>query len=122
VVEVGQAIVANEVSLIAIMAILAALGALMTVTMAMANTRVQSTAPDALRGRVMSVYMTVFAGSTPFGALIAGAVANSFGATGSLILGGVVSVGAVALVALLYRRITASSERALHPGTAKLPG
>ncbi|MGH2604291.1 MAG: MFS transporter, partial [Dehalococcoidia bacterium] len=79
------------------------------------NTRVQSTARDALRGRVMSVYMTVFAGTTPFGALVAGAVANTFGATGSLALGGVVTITAALLVALLYRRIVAASA---HPAPA----
>ena len=85
--------------------------------MAMANTRVQSTARDALRGRVMSVYMTVFAGTTPFGALVTGAVANSYGATGSLILGGGVTVVAVALVALIYRRLTAAEEHGALPMT-----
>jgi hypothetical protein len=34
---------------------------------ASANSAMQLAAPDALRGRVMSVYTTVFAGSTPIG-------------------------------------------------------
>ena len=36
------------------------------------NTLIQATVPDELRGRVISVYTTVFAGSTPIGALFAG--------------------------------------------------
>ena len=47
--------------------------------MATANTLVQTVASDALRGRVMAVYMTVFAGTTPFGALISGAIADRYG-------------------------------------------
>ncbi|MDQ3656863.1 MAG: MFS transporter, partial [Chloroflexota bacterium] len=119
-VEIVLAVVATEVPVLAIVAILAGLGFLMTTTSAMANTMVQSTARDALRGRVMSVYMTVFAGTTPFGALIAGLAANSFGATGALALGGAVTMTATVLVAMLYRRITHASARDL-PATDYLP-
>ena len=106
VLELILSVVALLIPVAAILAILAGLGCLMTSMMAMANTRVQATAPDALRGRVMAVYMTVFAGTTPFGALIAGAVANGFGATGSLALGGVVTIGAALFVAFRYRRVS----------------
>ncbi len=51
---------------------------------ATANTLVQTAVPDELRGRVMSVYMMVFQGFFPLGALLAGAIAErttiSFGA------------------------------------------
>jgi MFS family permease len=47
------------------MALLAASGFSASNTMAMANTIVQTTAPDELRGRVMAVYSTVFMGSAP---------------------------------------------------------
>jgi MFS family permease len=46
---------------------------------ATANTTVQLAAPDALRGRVVSVYTTVFVGSTPFGGLLTGWIASTFG-------------------------------------------
>ncbi len=111
VVEVALAVTARSLPLLGIMGMLAGLGCLMTTMMAMANTRVQSTARDALRGRVMSVYMTVFAGTAPFGALVAGAVANTHGATGSLATGGVITVVAALLVALLYRRVVATPVR-----------
>jgi MFS family permease len=80
------------------MVVLVLLGFAMTTTMAMANTTVQTTARDELRGRVMSVYMTVFAGTAPFGALIAGAIANRFGTPVSLLVGGLVTLTAIALV------------------------
>jgi MFS family permease len=68
---------------------------------ATANTTIQLTAPDRLRGRVMSVYVTVFAGSTPIGGLIAGTIAARAGAPAALLFGGVVSavVGVAAIAA-----------------------
>jgi MFS family permease len=59
---------------------------------ATANTMIQLNVPDALRGRVMSVYTTVFAGSTPVGGLLTGAVASSFGAAVAIGLGGAASL------------------------------
>src|SRR3989442_8118251 len=59
---------------------------------ATANTTIQLTVPDALRGRVMSVYTTVFAGSTPIGGLLMGFVASRFGVPAAFLLGGVVCV------------------------------
>jgi hypothetical protein len=51
------------------------------------NTLIQATVPDELRGRVISVYTTVFAGSTPIGALFAGFVASRWGAVAALLVG-----------------------------------
>jgi MFS family permease len=69
---------------------------------ATANTLVQLAVPDQLRGRVMSVYTTVFAGSTPFGGLVTGAIASGFGAATAITVGGALSVatgiGAVATI------------------------
>ncbi|HEX5498911.1 MAG TPA: MFS transporter, partial [Thermomicrobiales bacterium] len=79
----------------------AGLGFSMTTTSAMANTRIQSIAPDPLRGRVMSVYTTVFTGTSPFGALLVAAIADGIGTPGSLAVGGAATVGSVALIAVL---------------------
>jgi MFS family permease len=70
---------------------------------ATANTTIQLVVPDHLRGRVMSLYVTVFAGSTPIGGLIAGTIASAWGAPAALFLGGVVSA-AVGVGALLLGR------------------
>jgi MFS family permease len=65
---------------------------------ATANTVIQLTVPDVLRGRVVSLYSTVFVGSTPIGGLFSGIVASGFGgAPAALIVGG--SLAAVAAVA-----------------------
>jgi MFS family permease len=51
------------------------------------NVTIQNSVPDALRGRVMSLYVTVFAGSAPIGGLFAGSIAQAFGAPVALSLG-----------------------------------
>jgi MFS family permease len=63
----------------------------LTSTMAMANTIVQSNAPDELRGRVMSVYIMVSTGVAPLGAILAGAVAGWFGTPISILAGGIIT-------------------------------
>ena len=44
-----------------------------------ANALVQTMSPDALRGRVMAVFMLAFFGFVPLGALLAGATATMIG-------------------------------------------
>jgi len=70
---------------------------------ATANASIQITTPAALRGRVMSVYTTVFAGSTPIGGLATGAVVAALGATGALEVAGVLAVAAAAFAAYRWR-------------------
>jgi MFS family permease len=67
---------------------------------ATANTTVQLNVEDEYRGRVMSVYTTVFAGSTPIGGLFAGWLASSYSVSGSLLVAGVLCIltGAAAIV------------------------
>lgn len=58
----------------------------------LSNTALQTSVPDHLRGRVMSVYTTVFAGTTPFGSLFAGSLAENWGAGTAFVAGGLVSL------------------------------
>jgi MFS family permease len=74
-----------------------------------ANTTIQLHVPDHLRGRVMSVYTTVFSGSVPAGGLIMGAIASRWGVSPALVLGGVLSLGVGVLAIPWYRRIAARS-------------
>lgn len=64
-------------------------GCAATVQMAATNTIVQTRVPDALRGRVMAVYATMFMGVQPVGSLIAGMVAKHIGAPYTLTIFGV---------------------------------
>jgi hypothetical protein len=63
------------------------------------NTIIQLTVPDALRGRVMSVYTTVFAGSTPIGSLLMGSLASRAGVTATMALAGLTTVAFTAIAA-----------------------
>jgi MFS family permease len=55
------------------------------------NTLIQSMVPDQLRGRVMSLYSMMFLGMSPFGSLLAGALADHIGAPVTMAIGGLVS-------------------------------
>jgi MFS family permease len=67
-------------------------GFCMMVQMAASNTLIQSMVPDRLRGRVMAVYSMMFVGMAPFGALLAGVLANILGAPMTVAIGGVVCI------------------------------
>jgi len=60
--------------------------------MASSNTLVQTMVDDDKRGRVMSIYAVAFAGISPFGALIAGSLAQRLGALNTLLIGGIICV------------------------------
>ena len=68
---------------------------------AMANTTIQLNVPDMLRGRVLAVYATVFAGSTPIGGLAFGALASAIGPALAVTVGGLVAL-AVGLGAAIW--------------------
>lgn len=64
------------------------------------NTIIQLSVPDVLRGRVMSVYTTVFVGSTPFGGIFSGVVATAGGAPAALIIGGLIAASAAVVASV----------------------
>ena len=53
------------------------------------NTIIQTLSPENKRGRVMSFYTMAFIGMTPFGSLLAGALAHRIGAPHTLLFSGV---------------------------------
>jgi MFS family permease len=78
--------------------LLVLIGATMVIVSALGNTYIQLEVPHRLRGRVMSIYTTVFVGSTPIGNALSGAVAETAGAFGPLMLGGLASLSASIVV------------------------
>ena len=68
------------------------------------NATVQANVPDQLRGRVMALYVTVFAGSAPLGGLFAGGIAEAWGTPTAFLVGAAASAATVAIVALGLRR------------------
>jgi MFS family permease len=77
---------------------------------AVANTTIQTIAPNHLRGRVMSVYMMVFAGSVPLGNLFAGGLAHLYGAPVSLLVGA--SLALIAAIVGWIKRSAAEKDLA----------
>ena len=69
-----------------------------------ANSTIQLGVDPVMRGRVMALYMAVLMGGSPFGAPLVGVVAETLGPRWTLILGGLISVLAAALAALLLAR------------------
>lgn len=67
------------------------------------NSLLQLTAPDGLRGRIMSLYSLVFAGVTPFGAFAVGWVAEAFGTPMACALGGAGGLVCVTALTVLWR-------------------
>jgi MFS family permease len=58
--------------------------------MAASNTVIQTIVTDEKRGRVMSYYTIAFVGMAPFGSLLAGTMAHTFGAPLTVICNGIV--------------------------------
>jgi MFS family permease len=66
---------------------------------ATSNTLMQLNVPDALRGRVMSIYTLMFIGTMPFGSLFAGWLAKFIGAPTTILICAVISLLTVLVVA-----------------------
>lgn len=77
-----------------------------------ANQRVQMGVANNYRGRVMSLYMLVFIGSTPLCAPVVGWVSETYGAPAGLWLGGIVTLlaAAGAYIAKVYRGAAVEGE------------
>ena len=69
--------------------------------MTAANTTVQLTTAPQMRGRVMSLYMAIFAGGTPLGAPLIGWVGDAWGPRWTLLVGAI-GTGLAALSAAAY--------------------
>jgi MFS family permease len=70
--------------------------------LALANSFIQMSVPDELRGRVMSVYSFVFLGTVPIGNAAMGVVADRIGTTHAVSVGGAVCIAAAVLFARRY--------------------
>jgi MFS family permease len=91
----------------AALASLAMLGGAMMSSSSIINTLMQKRAPDKLRGRVISLYALSWSGFVPLGNLLAGAVAERFGAAASLLVG-TAGIAVTLVLILAFRPIPAS--------------
>ena len=77
--------------------LLVGLNATMSAYASATNTTIQSIVPDALRGRVMSLYILAFFGTAPLGGLLIGSLASALGAQAAvLVCAAVCGVGGLA--------------------------
>ncbi len=74
------------------------------------NVTIQNSVSNELRGRVMSLYVMVFAGSAPFGGFFAGTVAQLWGPPAGFLVGGAIASLVVALVA--WQHLASRASRA----------
>jgi predicted MFS family arabinose efflux permease len=74
------------------------------VLVASCNTRLQMAAPDALRGRIMSLYTLVWGGVFPIGAFIVGTVSEHWGVARALLVNGAGGLAGVVLIFAWWRR------------------
>lgn len=74
-------------------------------SVAVTNTLLQQLVTDAMRGRVMSMFILSFIGTMPIGNLLAGAVSQRYGAPFALAGGGVCIIIYVTVVAIRNRRL-----------------
>ncbi|HYH78175.1 MAG TPA: MFS transporter [Longimicrobium sp.] len=81
------------------LALLAVVGFCVVLNNTSINALLQSTVPDRLRGRVMSVYVLMFIGTAPIGALQAGAVSRWLSAQAALQIGAALLAATVLAVA-----------------------
>ena len=77
-----------------------------------ANSTIQSNSEDEFRGRAMSCYTLVFAGTTPLGNPFTGTVANNFGVQTAFTVNGLITLVLIAF--MLYLKYRADRKNALQ--------
>jgi MFS family permease len=103
-------------------AVLMALGFAQIMFMTSCNTTVQIAVPDDLRGRIMGLYALVFAGMTPIGALLMGAIAERWGVAWACAVGGAAGLLLVSGLTLAwYRRRRSGPPTGPGPGGRSVP-
>jgi MFS family permease len=96
------------------LALLVAMGVASVAFMATANSSLQIAAPDRLRGRVMSLYMLLFVGTTPIGGLLTGVMAEHIGVRLTVGIEAAISAAGIA-AALAYLAAERAAGRADIP-------
>jgi MFS family permease len=92
-------------------ALLIPVGFCMMIELSASNTLIQAIVPDELRGRVMAAYSMMLMGMGPFGALLAGALADRIGAPVTVALGAIACVGGAILFGLRLPNLRAEARQ-----------
>ena len=91
-------------------------GASMVICIALCNTSIQQRIPDALRGRVLSMYTFAFSGFLPFGNLFGGILAEHRGLQPTMLMLG----GGLLVTAAVTTPLALNRERASRPQTSSV--
>ena len=75
-----------------------------------ANSYVQTHADPAIRGRVMGIYLLIFMGGTPFGALLIGYLTEQFGVRETVAICGAISLIAATTIWFLFKNRVGAPE------------
>lgn len=86
------------------------------------NTMLQHTVEDRFRGRIMSLYTLMFVGTAPLGALIAGAIAQRFGAPVATSFSALALMGGALWVSYRLRVIAARQAAAIETSVVEKVG
>jgi MFS family permease len=108
-----ETLVAFSPSYLSAAALLVPTGFFMIYFAQAANQRVQLGVDAEFRGRVMGLYMLVFLGTTPFGAIIIGWMSERFGPRSGMWIGGLASVLAGLVMSVVQLR-RADAEIGVH--------
>ena len=94
-----------------VLAFLVPMGALSVLFIALGNSTLQLTASPSMRGRVMSLWVVAFAGTTPIGGPLVGWISDHSSPRVAMAIGGVSAIVAAILAHLIYTRSTAKLSR-----------
>lgn len=108
----GELLLAPQRSVVGAVLLLLATGICYTIYTSTTNALVQLSAPPYLQGRVAGLYSYIFAGSSPFGALLAGSLAAQGGTDLAFLVAGVVALGSALFGLLMLRRLRVRPEAA----------
>jgi MFS family permease len=95
---IGLVVVSQVTGLPLMLGLIAVLGWALVSQLAIMNTLVQLEAPDALRGRVFSVYLWAVQGVAPFGSLLIGWLAQTYGVPEAALVAGVICILALLII------------------------
>lgn len=85
------------------------LGATVLLTLISANTYVQSNTDNAIRGRVMGIYLLIFMGGTPIGSPLIGIAASAIGIRATILICGLIVLAAALILRAVFRDSVTSS-------------
>lgn len=100
----GEVLLAPQHTVVGAILLLVATGIFYTLFTSNTNSLVQLAAPGYLQGRVAGLYSYIFAGSSPFGALLAGGLAQRGGTDLAFFVAGATALAFAVFGAVLVRR------------------